>query len=73
MISRFWNCKDLAFVAMIVALACVAAFLSIKLMRPKPLAHATLGVEWQCKPSLVFATCHRIAHVKPARPSGKQA
>ena len=50
MISRFWNCKDLAFVAMIVALACVAAFLSIKLMRPKPLAHATLGAEWQCKP-----------------------
>jgi hypothetical protein len=73
MISRFWNCKDLAFVAMIVALACVAAFLSIKLMRPKPLARATLGVEWQCEPSLVFATCHRIAHVRPVRPSGKPA
>jgi len=71
MISR--NCKELAFVAAIVALACLAAFLSIKLMRPKSLAHATLGVEWQCKPSVLFATCHRIAHVKPVRPSGKQA
>jgi len=49
MIPRLWTCKELALIAAIVALACVAAFLSIKLTRPKAFASATLGAEWQCK------------------------
>jgi uncharacterized protein involved in exopolysaccharide biosynthesis len=49
MIARLWSCKELALIAAIVTLACVAAYLSIKLTRPKPFASATLSVEWQCK------------------------
>ena len=71
MFPRLWTCKELSLIAAIVALACVAAFLSIKLMRPKPFASATLGVEWQCKQSFLITTCHRIAHVRPARPQAK--
>ncbi len=53
MIPRLWTCKELALIAAIVALACIAAFLSIKLTRPKPFASATLGVESQGKPQAV--------------------
>ena len=54
MIPRLWTCKELVLIAAIVTLACVAAFLSIKLTRPKPLASASFGVESPCKqpPSL---------------------
>jgi len=51
MIPRLWTCKELALIAAIVALACVAAFLSIKLTRPKPFASASFGAESQCKQS----------------------
>jgi hypothetical protein len=68
MIARLWSCKELALIAAIVTLACVAAYLSIKLTRPKPFASATLSVEWQCKrQSFLITTCHRIARVKPRR------
>jgi len=54
MIPRLWTCKELALIAAIVTLACVAVFLSIKLTRPKPFASASFGVESPCKqpPSL---------------------
>jgi hypothetical protein len=71
MTPRLWNCKELALVAAIVALAFVAAFLSIKLTRPNPFARATSGVEWQCNRSLPFTTCHRVAHARPASLQGK--
>ena len=38
MIPRLWTCKELALIAAIVVLACGAAFLSIRLTRPKPFA-----------------------------------
>ena len=47
MIPRLWTCKEIALIAAIVAFACVAAFLSIRLTRPKPFASAALGIEWQ--------------------------
>lgn len=62
MIPRLWTCKELALIAAIVALACVAALLSIKLIRPKPFANATLGVESQCKPSLLITASRKIVH-----------
>jgi hypothetical protein len=72
MIPRLWTCKELALITAIVALACVAAFLSIKLTRPKPFASATsLVIEWQCKQSFLITTCHRTAHVRAASPQGK--
>jgi len=69
MIPRLWSCKELALIAAIVVLACVAAYLSIRLTRPKPFASATLGVEWQCKQSFLVTSCHRIVHVKPVSPA----
>jgi hypothetical protein len=71
MIPRLWTCKELALVAAIVTLACVAAVLSIWLTRPTLPSTATIGVEWHCKQSLLITTCHKIAHVKPVIPSGK--
>lgn len=71
MIPRLWTRKELALIAAIVALACVAAFLSIKLTRPKPFGSATARVEWQCKQSFLITTCHRTAHLKPISPKGK--
>jgi hypothetical protein len=71
MIPRLWSCKELALIAAIVTLACVAAVLSIWLTRPRLLSTATVGVEWQCKRSLLIMTCHKIAHVKPVIPNAK--
>jgi len=65
MVFRLWTRKELAFIAAIVALACVAALLSIKLTRPRLLSDATLGVELQCKHSLLVTNCPRIVHVAP--------
>ena len=71
MIPRLWTCKEVALIAAIVTLACVAAFLSIWLTRPRLLSTATIGVEWQCQQSLLITTCHKVAHVRPVIPSGK--
>jgi hypothetical protein len=71
MIPRLWTCKELALITAIVVLACVAAFLSIRLTRPKPFASAAMGIEWQCKQSFLITTCHRTAHVRPAGPERK--
>ena len=71
MIPRLWTCKELVLIAAIVTLACVAAFLSIKLTRPKPFANATLGVESHCKPSLLITSSRMIVHIKPVSSQGK--
>ena len=70
MLPRLWTRKELALIAAIVALACVAALLSIKLTRPRLLG--TLGVEWHCKHSLLMKmNCAKIAHVAPVGPAGQ--
>jgi hypothetical protein len=71
MFPRLWTRKELALIAAIVALACVAAALSIKLTRPKLLSNATLGVERHCKHSLLTTNCIRIAHVAPVGSAGQ--
>jgi hypothetical protein len=48
MIWSTWTWKEIALVAAILALACAAAFLSIKLTRPKPFASIGLTEQWQC-------------------------
>jgi hypothetical protein len=40
--------QEIAVIATVLTLACVAAFLSVKLTRPKPFACAALGAQWQC-------------------------
>jgi hypothetical protein len=47
MTSTSWTRKELALIVAIVAFACAAAFLSVKLTRPKSSPDASLGVEWQ--------------------------
>jgi hypothetical protein len=71
MFPRLWTHKELALIAAIVALACVAALLSIKLTRPRLLSSDTLGVEWHCKHSLLTTSCTRFAHVAPVGPAGQ--
>jgi hypothetical protein len=69
MFPRLWSHKELALIAAIVALACVAALLSIKLTRPRLLA--TLGVEWHCKHSLLTTSCTRFVHAAPVGSAGQ--
>jgi hypothetical protein len=45
MTSPSWARKELALIVAIVALACGAAFLSVKLTRPIPSPSASLGIE----------------------------
>jgi hypothetical protein len=71
MFSRLWTRKELALIAAIVALACVAALLSIKLTRPRLLSNATLGVEWHCKHSLLTTSCTRFVDVAPVGSAGQ--
>jgi hypothetical protein len=54
---------DIVFIVVILAFACVAAYLSIRLTRPRPFANAGLGVAWQCSTSLGNLTVYtRNAH-----------
>jgi hypothetical protein len=66
MFGTVWNRKQLGFVALILTLACAAAFLSIALVHPKPTANDTLGVGWQCsKTAGMLTVCTRVAHARP--------
>jgi hypothetical protein len=47
MTSTSWTRNELALIVAIVAFACAAAFLSVKLTRAKPSPDASPGVEWQ--------------------------
>ena len=65
MFPSVWTRNEIALIAAIVALACVAALLSIKLTRPRLLSNATLGVEQHCKRSLLTTNCIRFVDVAP--------
>jgi hypothetical protein len=66
MFGTVWNRKQLGFVALILTLACAAAFLSIALVHPKPTSNGTLGVGWQCsKTAGLLTVCTRVAHARP--------
>jgi hypothetical protein len=65
MFPNVWTRKELALIAAIVALACAAALLSIKLTRPRLLSIDTLGVERHCKHSILSTNCIRFVDVAP--------
>src|ERR1700738_1469928 len=70
MFGTVWNRKQFGFVALILTLACVAAFLSIALVHPTPTANGTLGVGWQCnKTAGMLTVCTRVAHARPTSDS----
>ncbi len=53
-----WTYKEIALVAAILILACTAAFLSIKLTRPKLFASTVLTQQWQCtKTAGILTVC----------------
>jgi hypothetical protein len=57
-----WRGADIVFTVVILVFACVAAYLSVKLTRPRPFANAGFGVEWQCSTSLgILTVCTRNA------------
>jgi hypothetical protein len=57
-----WRGADIVFIVVILAFACVAAYLSVKLTRPRSFANAGFGVEWQCRASLgILTVCTRNA------------
>jgi hypothetical protein len=43
-----WTRQEIALIAAILTFACVAAFLSVKLTRPRPFASAASSMQWQC-------------------------
>jgi hypothetical protein len=58
-----WTRQEIALIATILTLACVAAFLSVKLTRPKAFASATLSAQGQCSTNAGTA---KICIRKPA-------
>ena len=55
-----WTYKELALVAAILMLACTAAFLSIRLTRPRPFASTVLTRQWQCtRTAGILTVCTR--------------
>lgn len=59
-----WTRKELVLILAIVTFVCAVIFLSISLARPKPVASATLGADWQCRKALFATTCTRTLHSK---------
>ena len=43
-----WTRQEIALIVTILTFACVAAFLSVKLTRPRPFATAAVSTQWQC-------------------------
>jgi hypothetical protein len=58
--------RELAFVVVIVVLACAAAFVSLGLTHPKPFQDAALGAEWQCSKTLIMTSCIKVVRASPA-------
>jgi hypothetical protein len=59
MAPPLWDRKEIALVVAILMLACAAAFLSVRLTRPKPFASAALSAQWQCTTSPGNPACSR--------------
>jgi hypothetical protein len=58
--------KQLAFIVVIVALACAAAFLPFGLTRAQPFPSVALGAGWQCSKTLIMTSCTKVVRVSPA-------
>jgi hypothetical protein len=65
MTRNWWTPKNLAFVAAVVSVACVAAVVFTGFAHPEPVSSATLGPDWQCsRLALVWTTCTRLKNAK---------
>ncbi len=67
MLHNLWTRKNIALVAAIVSLGCVAAVLAIGLASPEPVSGAALGPNWECsRIAFVWTTCTRVQHTASA-------
>jgi hypothetical protein len=65
MTRNWWTPKNLIFVAAMMSLACVAAFVVVGLAYPEPVSSATLGPDWQCsRLAFVWTTCSRLKNAQ---------
>jgi hypothetical protein len=55
-----------AFMLIVAALACAAAFASVVLAYPRTVSNPALGDEWQCRKAMFLTTCARAGGVQPA-------
>jgi hypothetical protein len=63
--------KDIARVAAIVSLGCVAAVLAITLAYPESISNAALGPDWECsRVAFVWTTCTRVQRAASASVRG---
>ena len=68
MTRTLWTRQEILLIVAILSLACAAAFLSVKLTRPKPFATSVVS-QWQCTKSAgTVAVCTR----KSARANASQ-
>jgi len=67
MTPHVWTRKRLMLSVAIVALAAIAAALSIGLAYPEPVSSAALGPDWQCtRLAFVLTTCTRLVRAETA-------
>jgi hypothetical protein len=58
--------KQLAFIIVIVALACAAAFVPFGLTGAQSFPNVALGDGWQCSKLLIMTTCTKVVRASPA-------
>ena len=56
MSRTWWPRREIAVLALLVALSFVAASLAGKLTRPPPFANAAMGAEWRCDQAFLIVT-----------------
>ena len=73
MTPHVWTRKRLMLSVAIVALAVLAAALSIGLAYPEPVSSAALGPDWQCtRLAFVLTTCTRMVRGNAASASTRE-
>jgi hypothetical protein len=58
--------KQLAFIVVIVALACAAAFVPFGLTGAQSFPNVALGDGWQCSKMLIMTSCTKVVRAAPA-------
>jgi hypothetical protein len=58
--------KQLAFIIVIVALACAAPFLPFGLTLAQPSPNVALGDGWQCSKLFLMTSCTKVVRAAPA-------
>jgi hypothetical protein len=69
MTPAWWNRKNLALIAGLVSLVCVAALLSMRPSQSQSFPSANADVEWQCASFAgILTTCNKARRTGPVLP-----